>query len=158
MSDKQTVLQEIDQAYQELLQAVDKLDNQQLARVWYGTWGVKDIIAHILGWQREMTPALERLARGERPTPEGVDYSDIDGWNAKFALEFAPIDGSTVIATWRQVHMNYVKAVRQVPEDRFGTDEQGNPKTATRLCQLTSYGHFREHAQAIREWREREGI
>ena len=34
------------------------------------------------GWLREMTPALERLTRGERPTPEGIDWSNVDAWNA----------------------------------------------------------------------------
>src|SRR2546430_8700733 len=44
-----------------------------------------DIVAHISGWHREMGPALERLARGEKPVPAGVSYDDVDAWNAKFA-------------------------------------------------------------------------
>ena len=36
------------------------------------------------GWFGEMTVGLKRVANGERPTPEGVNYSDADAWNAKF--------------------------------------------------------------------------
>ena len=34
-----------------------------------GLWGVREILAHIMGWQREMIPVLERIARGEKPSP-----------------------------------------------------------------------------------------
>jgi hypothetical protein len=50
-----------------------------MRRPWCGTWGVREILAHITGWQRELTPVLERLARGERPIPDGVSYADVDG-------------------------------------------------------------------------------
>ena len=42
--------------------------------------------AQVLGGRdraRAHGPALERLARGERPIPEGVSYDDVDGWNAR---------------------------------------------------------------------------
>src|SRR3989442_2505600 len=61
------------------------LTEAQMTEVWLGTWSVKDIVAHISGWHREMAGALERLARGEKPVPAGVSYDDVDAWNAKFA-------------------------------------------------------------------------
>jgi hypothetical protein len=58
-----------------------------MSEVWLGTWSIKEIVAHMDGWHREMIPALERLARGERPIPDGVSYEDVDGWNARFATK-----------------------------------------------------------------------
>ncbi len=153
MSDKEATLQLLDEEYQNLRQAVDGLDVDQLCRVWFGDWSVKELVAHVLGWEREMTGALQRLARGERPTPEGVDYSNTDEWNAKFASAMGPISPQTVLATWRQVHMNYVKAARAVPDDRYGEG-----KTVNRLLEVSGIEHYREHAGPIREWRQREGL
>lgn len=153
MSDKEAALQLLDTEYQNLRQAIDGLDADQISRVWFGSWSVCDIVAHILGWEREMTGLLQRLGRGERPTREGVDYSNFDDWNAKFALEMAPIDSATVLATWRQVHTDYVKAAQAVPDDRYGEG-----KTANVLLQASGFGHYREHAAQIREWRQTEGI
>jgi hypothetical protein len=153
LSDKGAILKLLDREHQNLRQAIDGLDESQLSRVWFGDWSVKDIIAHVLGWEREMTGALQRLARGEGPIPEGVDYSNIDEWNAKLALEMAPIGAATVLATWRQVHMNYAKAAKAVPDDQYGED-----KTVNRLLQLSGFGHYREHAAQIHEWRQREGL
>ena len=157
MSDKQATLKTLDDEYRNLRKLIDGLDAAQLERVWFGAWSVKDIVAHIAGWQREMTVALERMARGERPTPEGVDYADADAWNAKFSSAARAVGPSTVIANWQQTHMTYVNAAQALPGDRFG-ETDGKPKTANRLIETSGFGHYREHAAQIRDWRQREGL
>jgi hypothetical protein len=121
MSDKEATLKLVEDEYQKLRQAIDGLDEGAMARVWFGTWTAKDIIAHVAGWEKEMGAALERMARGERPTAEGVDYSDADAWNEKFSLSMRHVSAPTVIASWQQTHANYVKAARAVAGDRYGT-------------------------------------
>jgi hypothetical protein len=153
MSDKPTTLKLLDEGYQNFRKAIDGLDAAALERVWYGTWSVKDIIAHLLGWEKEMGGALERMARGEKPVPEGVDYADSDAWNAKFSLAMKQQLPSTVLAEWGRLHQLYRKAAAAVPDDRFGEG-----KTANRLVETSGYGHYREHAAPIREWRQREKL
>ena len=51
-----------------------------LTEVWLGVWSIKEFVGHICGWHRELGPALERMARGERPIAEGVSYEDVDAW------------------------------------------------------------------------------
>ena len=157
MTDKQTTLDLLDAEYQNLRQAIDDLDDEQLTRVWFGHWSLKEIVSHLLGWEREMTSALQRLARGERPTPEGVDYSDGDKWNAGFALAMAPISAATVLATWRHVHMNYVNAAKAVPDERYG-ERDGKPQTVNRLLETSGTGHYKEHGDQIRAWRKSAGL
>src|SRR5216683_2714325 len=85
MSEKTTLLSEAETEYTLFKRAIAGLEEAQMRQVWLGTWSVKDIVAHISGWHREMGPALERLARGEKPVPAGVSYDDVDAWNATFA-------------------------------------------------------------------------
>jgi hypothetical protein len=158
MSDKQTALRELDEGFEQLWQAVQGLDAEQMERRWYDGWGVKEIIAHVAGWERELGAALRRMARGERPTPEGVDYTKTDEWNEKFALEAAPISPQTVLANWRQYHMNFRRAVEALPDDRFGTKEDGSPTTASRIVAGSGYDHYKEHLGPILEWRKKEGL
>jgi hypothetical protein len=157
MPDKATTLNTLDEEYRNLHQAFAGLDEEQLSRIWFGDWSVKDIIAHVAGWEREMTAALQRMARGERPTPEGVDYSDSDAWNAKFASLAHTLGAPTLIAGWEQTHAAYAGAARALPDDRFG-ETDGKPKTANRLLETSGFGHYREHAAQIRAWRQREGL
>ena len=158
MPDKKTALEQVETEYKNLREAIDGLDNEQLTRAWLDSWSVKEIVGHVLGWEREMIVALQRMAQGERPMPEGVDYSDSDAWNAKFAQEVAPISAQTVLALWQHTHMNFVRAARALPDDRFGDSEEGKPKTANRILEGNGSEHYREHAAQIRDWREREGL
>ncbi len=144
--DKRSAIGEVESAFQELLATVEALDERAMSRVFYGTWCAKDILAHIAGWQAEMTGALERMARGERPTPEGVDYSDADSWNAKFAAGARVQNAATVIAGLKQSFANYIRTARALPDDRFGEG-----KTVNRLLETSGYGHYREHLPALRE-------
>ena len=146
--DKRTAIGEVESAFEELLGTVEGLDDRAMSRVFFGTWSAKDILAHITGWHVTMTGALERMARGERPTPEGVDYSDADGWNAKFAAGARVQNASTVVAGLKQSFANYIRAAQALPEDRFGEG-----KTVNRLLEASGYGHYREHIPALRELR-----
>lgn len=83
MGAKQELLQQAEQEFDGLKAAVKGLDEAQMGKVWLGTWGVREIVAHITGWHREMIPALERMGRGEPPYPDGT-YDDFDTWNARF--------------------------------------------------------------------------
>lgn len=145
--DKQTVLKDLQDAFDELLAAVDGLDDGAMATAFYGTWSVKDILAHIAGWHRQMTGAMERMARGERPTPEGVDYSDADAWNARFAAAMRVQSAPTVVAGLRQSFANYRRAAQAIADDRYGEG-----KTINRILEGSGYGHYREHLPAIKEF------
>jgi len=147
------ILNTLDTEFDALLKTVDGLSDEQMTRVWFGEWGVRDILAHVAGWHREMTGAFERIARGERPVPEGVDYSNADPINARFAEAQRRADASGIMAELKASQEAFVAAARTVPEDRF---EEG--KTAHRILHTTGIDHYREHEPAIREWRQREGI
>lgn len=142
--DKQAALNEVQSSFNELLAVVEGLDERAMSARFYGTWNVKDILAHIAGWQHTMTGALDRMARGERPTPEGVDYSDADAWNAKFAAAMTAQNAATVVADLRQSFANYLRAAKALPDDRYGEG-----KTVNRLLEASGYGHYREHLPAI---------
>lgn len=150
--DKERVTAQVEEEFGKLLKAVEGLDDKAMSRAFYGEWSVKDILAHIAGWQRSMTESMERMARGEKPTPEGVDYSDADAWNARFSGAMKAQSGETILADLRQSFANYVRAAKAIPEDRFGEG-----KTINRLLEASGWGHYREHRPAIEEYRKSSG-
>ena len=150
--DKERVTAQVEEEFGTLLKAVEGLDDTAMSRAFYGDWSVKDILAHIAGWHRSMTESMERMARGERPTPEGVDYSDADTWNARFSGAMKAQSGETILADLRQSFANYVRAAKGIPEDRFGEG-----KTINRLLEASGWGHYREHLPAIEEYRKSSG-
>ncbi len=149
MSNKDEALQKLDQGYSEFKSSFAGLSDDEMSQVWLGQWCVKDIVAHVAGWHREMTGALERLGRGERPTPEGVDYSDPDPWNAGFASAQKGAPPSQVIGELDASFRGYRDAASALGEDRF---EPG--RTVDRILTTSGTHHYTEHGDQIRDWRK----
>ena len=138
--------------YKDFHEALHGLNEEQTAEVWLGTWSVKEIVAHISGWHREMQPALERLARGERPIPDDVSYDDVDAWNARFAAGAQDREVSDLLLELDRTHQDFMHAANRVPTERW---EPG--KTTHRIVDANTANHYHEHADQIRAWRASRG-
>jgi hypothetical protein len=145
---KDELLNEAAREYKALHEALQGLNEAQMTEVWLGEWSVRDIVAHITGWQQQMEPALERLARGERPIPDGVSYDDVDGWNARFAEARRHTAVADVLLELDKAHEGFMRAAAAVPVERFQVG-----KTAWKIVDGNSVHHYREHAEQIRTWR-----
>lgn len=150
---KEELLRQAEYELGALRRALVGLSDADLTRPWLGTWGVREILAHIVGWHRELTPALARLARGQRPLPEGVSYADVDAWNARHIVARRGLTVAGVRAALEASHRDFVAAARAVPADRFAPG-----KSATRIFDLNGPHHYREHTAEIVAWRRREGL
>ena len=153
MNLKDELLRRAEDDFGALKRALVGLDDRAMRRPWLGAWGVREILAHMAGWQREMTPVLERIARGEKPIPDGVSYADLDGWNARHVDARRGLTVEGVRAELDATHQEFLRAARAVPEARFGLD-----KTATRIVDLNGPHHYREHTAQILAWRRRTGV
>ena len=151
MTDKAKAIHDLELGYQEFRGPVDRLPEEAYGEVWLGEWGLQELLAHMAGWFREMTGAFGRAARGERPTLEGVDYSDSDAWNAKFAKDAKK--GKAALKDFDEAYSAYLAAAKALPEDKYGTDpERGRPLIGNRLLQGSGIGHFEEHQGQLDAW------
>lgn len=149
MGAKQALLQQAEQEYDGLKAAIKGLDETQMSQVWLGTWGVREIAAHITGWHREMIPALERLGRGEAAYPDGA-YDDFDTWNARFVEARKGRKAAEILQEMETSHHDLLRTAAHLADDHFG---EGKP--ASGLVDGIAPGHYREHAEQIRQWRQR---
>jgi hypothetical protein len=149
MSDKATMLRQAEEAFAELRQSVDGLNDEQMRRVWLGSWGVREILIHISGWHEAMIPALGNIAQGEAPYPPGA-YDDFDAWNARFVERKAGVKPTDVLAELDLTHRRFVGAAAALPEAHFVPG--GGARDP---FEGAGAAHYREHAAQIREWRPR---
>ena len=147
MSKKSTLLHDADQAFTELRGAIQGLSDEDMRRVWLGSWGVREILIHISGWHEAMISAFGNIAKGEAPYPPGT-YDDFDAWNARFVDRKAGVKPADVVAELEASHRAFVAAAASVPEALFA------PGGAARdPFEGAGAGHYREHAAQIRQWR-----
>lgn len=151
MTDKATVIHDLQLGYQEFRGPLARLEDDDFEEVWLGNWNLSQLLAHMAGWYREMTPAIERVRRGERPIPEGVSYADADAWNMTFAAHSKP--GSAALKDFDAAYSAYLAAAEALPEDKFGIEPgKDRPKIGNRLLQGAGIGHFEEHQTQVDEW------
>ncbi len=153
MSAKEDLFKQAEEEFRAFRAALDGLSEGQLTEVWLGSWSIKEILAHISGWHYELGPALERMARGEKPIPEGVNYNDPDPWNAKFAAAKKDTPVAQVLRELEASHAHFMAQAAKVPEERIVPG-----KTAYRIVDLNSAHHYQEHGDQIRAWRQARGI
>lgn len=151
MATKAEALAALDSGFRKFRAPLAALDDGAYAEPWLGTWNLSQCLAHMEGWYREMTAAIERVGRGERPTPEGVDYSNADTWNEKFALRAKP--GRAALQAWDAAFRAYRDAASALPESLYGEDaEKGRPLIGNRLLQAAGIHHFEEHQADLEKW------
>lgn len=149
MDDRQALIETTEREYARLRAAVEGLGEGPMAETWLGTWGVREIMAHIAGWHREMVPAIERLARGEPPYAEGA-YDDFDGWNARFVDARREATAAEILREADASHRDFLRAVGRLSDAQLAPDQP-----ARGLVDGVGAGHYREHAAQIAEWRQR---
>ena len=153
MTQKEELLRNLDREYRTFLQTVEGIDESGLTEVWLGTWSIREIVAHLSGWHREIGAGLERMARGERPFPEGINFDEVDNWNAKFASAVQGMRAADVLRELEKTHAYFVRAAELVPDERYQVG-----KTAYVIADGTGVNHYREHGEQIRAWRASRGI
>lgn len=147
MGAKHTLLTEAEGAYTELREAVDDVPDARMTETWLGSWGGREILIHISGWHREMIPALQRIRRGETPTPDDVSYDDFDAWNTRFVEARRGVKVADVRAELAASHREIMAAAAALADEHFA------PGAAAReIFSGVTAGHYREHAGQIREW------
>jgi len=149
MGAKQELLEKAEQEFDRFKAAIKDLDEAQMGQVWLGGWGVREILAHVTGWHREMIPALERVGRGEAPYPDGA-YDDFDSWNARFVDARKGRASADLLREVDASHRELLSAASRLPDEHFGEG-----KVASGLVDGVAAGHYREHAEQIRQWRQR---
>lgn len=153
MSLRDDLLRQADDELGAIKRALAGLSDEAMRQPVSGAWGVREILAHLAGWQREMIPLLERVARGEKPVPDGVSYEDVDAWNARHVAARRGLTVAGIRAELDASHRDFLAAAGAVPEPRFAPG-----KTAARVVDLNGPHHYREHTAQILAWRRQAGL
>ena len=143
----------------ELLTAVDALSADQRREIWFGTWSLHEVIAHIAAWQDGFAIAIEQMLAGERPVIPGFDASVEDGeatdrFNAAVAERSRGKSWETLLGALRAARERHEAVVIRIP-DALDADRFTEGRTARRLADAGE--HDREHILSIIEWRTDKG-
>ncbi|MFL5758304.1 MAG: ClbS/DfsB family four-helix bundle protein [Thermomicrobiales bacterium] len=123
-----------------------------------GTWSVKLVIAHIMGWERWATEQVRAAARGE-PLITGTFGDEMfDAMNEEFVAPY--FDGSPreVRAESDDVFRTLLGTVERLASDQLDVRDYApwSPdQTISEVIAESTFKHYPEHMTKLREWMER---
>ena len=147
MKIRDQLIQELDEARQKMRE-VAKLagENTQI----YGPWKMKEVLAHITGWDDATIAALHAHAQDDSPsTPadRGIDYYNAETVSTREELPYAHI-----VREWENTREQLRTVLLEMPDEKF--DEPlvipwGGLALVAQLVRVMSH-HEMEHAEEIR--------
>jgi hypothetical protein len=111
-----------------------------------GDWSVRDILAHVSTWEEEALTHLPLILAGGTPPRYSVRYGGIDAFNARMTKEKEGLSLSAVRRQLDETHRRLIDFIETVPEDQLSHDTRFR-----RRLRLDTYGHYPQHAAAIRQ-------
>jgi len=117
----------------------------------YPRWTVKQLLAHVAGWDDAATSSLRAHAGGAEPaTPaaSGIDEYNVHSVETRDALNY-----EQVVAEWELARDQLKLALFEMPAERFAERllyPWGRSGTIARLVAILA-DHEEEHAEEIRQ-------
>jgi hypothetical protein len=151
-----------DESYDRLQQEVAGLTDDEMRKPGVvHNWTVKDVLAHIAGWERMFTGWMDALLRGERPDrPEAIDEAWLDATNARLYEESHDRSPEAVrieAAEWHEAIMALIERMSEA--DLF--DPERFPLAGGRPIAPWVRGnadeHYDEHREQIAAWKTGRG-
>jgi hypothetical protein len=148
--DRSRLLKRLGKAWEELKASYAALsDSEMIEPGVTGTWSIRDIIAHVTSWEEEALTHLPLILAGGRPPRYSVTYGGIDAFNAQTMERKRNLSLSQVLQQRDDTHRRLIDFIQSAPEDQFIRETRFR-----RRLRLDTYGHYQEHAEEIRKWRE----
>ncbi len=118
----------------------------------YANWTVKELLAHLTGWDDVTIEALHAHGRGE-PVSTTVS-TGIDAYNARTVSSRESLNLKQTIDEWRATRQALIQALHDLPDEKFNqalTFPWGETGTVAYLIEIF-VEHEEYHGGHLAEW------
>lgn len=144
-----------------LLAATDSIAEDQRGHIVYDDWTIKELLAHIAAWDRELVRGLDQLLAGQRPAFASYEEAE---FNARAVEASRPLPFAEVLAGAREAHETLVSRIEALTDEKWMRSAPHRwggraPITVASLFYYRYKGetHYGGHATEIESWAARSG-
>jgi hypothetical protein len=123
--------------------------------VFLGTWSVKDLIAHLIGWDYANTAAISEILAGQLPSFYQFADRDWQCFNAKLVAQYSREGLEDLLQDLRASQTAFANALLTLPESELNSDHavryKGWKVTIGRLIQA-ELGDEEAHLEQLSEF------
>ncbi len=150
---KEELLRRLDDSYHLLVDLLTRiLPQKAMESGAEGTWSVKDILSHMIGWQQFALSQLQAAFAGQ---PMPVPPPDVDFYNAQLVEASRTLSYDVVLGNWRHSVQAIIDVVASIPDAEFMPNsnlQQWLGDTVNGTIANNTYEHWDEHRPIIEEW------
>ena len=137
-----------------LLESIEGLSNTELTDVPFsGDWTIKDVLAHIIGWDYRIIGILPLIVAGRA---EEMLRVDVEEQNRQAVAAFKDKSIAEVLAEIQETHRQVLNLLTEMDFTEIDRrhERQGRIITIRSYVIDTMIEHERHHAFEIEQWRE----
>lgn len=151
LAKKDEIISGLAQTRQAIVDAAAALDPAQQDEVFLGVWSVKDLLAHLAGWDFANLEAAQAVLRGELPAFYAHHGRDWQTYNAQLVAQYRRDDFVELLSSVRDSHHNLIDFLQTIPAAEFDKDRgvrfRGYKVTIARLLQAETKDEKTHHQQ-----------
>ena len=155
---KNDIIAELVETRRTILDAASSLPSERQDEVFLGVWSVKDLLAHLAGWDFTNIEAAKEILTGKVPSFYSHYDRDWKTYNARLVAEYKKDNYADLISSVEDSHQKLIDFVKTVPAEEFDKDRGVRFKrykvTIARLLQAEIDDEKTHHAET-KEFKDR---
>jgi hypothetical protein len=153
---KQELLSSLLETRTSILHAASQLSPTARNTVFLGTWTIKDLLAHLAGWDFTNLAAAKDIQAGKLPEFYARYDKDWKTYNAELVAQYKRDDFDELLALVRESQRQLIEHLESVPAEAFERDfgvrsGRGTRVTIARLLQA-EWQDEQEHLRQIQDF------
>lgn len=136
---KDKLISELVETRRKTLDTVSSLSPAQQGEVFLGIWSVKDLLAHLVGWDFANIEAAQAVLAGKVPAFYSYYDRDWRAFNARLVAEYRKDDFAELVSSAEDSHQKLIDFLTTIPAEEFDKDKgvrfKGYKVTIARLLQ-----------------------
>ncbi len=159
---KEEVISALVKARRDILAEVSRLSKSERDRVFLGIWSVKDLLAHLAGWDFTNAKAVSSVLAGKLPSFYEYRDHDWQTYNSMLVDKYKKNSFRELLAAVKNSQKNLLETLRSIsPEDfnkDFGVRFHGYKVAVQRLLEAETkdeHVHYRQIVDFLRKQNDR---
>jgi len=156
---KDKLISELANTRRKILDAASPLPSDKQDEIFLGVWSVKDLLAHLVGWDLTNTEAAREILAGEVPNFYFYYDRDWKSYNARLVVEHKRDSFADLLSSVEDSHQELIDFLKIIPAEEFDKDRGVRFKrykvTIARLLQA-EIDDEKTHLMQIKEFRDRD--
>jgi hypothetical protein len=156
MSKKEEIIAGLIGIRSQILDTASDLPPEKLDEVFLGTWSIKDLLAHLVGWDYTNMEAVQDIRAGQPPRVFQHWDPNWATYNAELVRQYKRDDFGELLDSIQQSHHALIELVRTIPveeiERDFGVRSPGGVNVTVEWFLQFEIDDEDRHYQQIHDW------